>query len=93
MVDIGGRQIPAGRMAGLQRPDGRARVGDHETVMRDPDMARTRLGDGGARVGPDTFLTGADGIGFGLRHVGITWRDASGSPTNASAVPPYSVAE
>lgn len=53
-------------MAGLERADTRARIGDHHAGMLDDDVRPARLGNRRPRIGPDAFLTRCGLFRFGI---------------------------
>ncbi len=61
--DVVGRDIPARRMAGLQRAHRPVRVGDHDAPMLDPDMSIGGKRDWRDAVSPIRSLAGASGLG------------------------------
>ncbi|PAV68560.1 hypothetical protein WR25_12060 [Diploscapter pachys] len=60
--DIGRRDVPSRRMAGLQRPDRRTGVCHHDAAMLDADVPIARLRHRGSRKIPDALLARTNGI-------------------------------
>lgn len=77
-VDILAWKVIRRWMTGFERANAAPGFGKHAIIEHHLQVTLAGLGNGGARIRPDTFLAGRDGVGFGVS--GQHGRDASRHP-------------
>ena len=64
-IQVVGRQVPTGRMTGLERADGTARISNEDAAMLNANPPITGFGNRRTGKAPHARLAKRDGVGFG----------------------------